>query len=89
MNIRQIATLARLHLSKKEEELFEQQFQSILGFVEQISSVSTENIEPLVTPTETTQKLREDLVTVWPHTEEVLEKAPACSGRLFKVPPVT
>lgn len=86
--ILKIAKLARLKLNPDEEAQFSPQFSAILGYFEQMAEVDTKGIEPLITPTEIEFHWREDQAVEWNMGEEVVENAPAHSGRLFKVPPV-
>ena len=44
--VREIATLARLDLSKEEIELFVSQFRDILDYVSVLNEVETEDIPP-------------------------------------------
>lgn len=42
-----IARLARLTVTDEEKELYARQLTAILGYVDQLSTVDTENIEPV------------------------------------------
>lgn len=46
MDVKHIAKLARLGLTKKEEQKFEKELSSILSFVEKLQEVKTDKIEP-------------------------------------------
>jgi aspartyl-tRNA(Asn)/glutamyl-tRNA(Gln) amidotransferase subunit C len=89
--ISHIAKLAHLDLSPKEIDEFSQQLSKALEYFEQISSVQTQGIEPLVTPTEMTEVWRVDVAQPEPKdpsTEALLSNAPNKTGNLFTVPPV-
>lgn len=88
MDVRKVATLARLSVTDEEVAIYEKQFQSIIEFFGQLSQVDTEGIEPLVTPTDMDQYWREDQVQDWSGSQDVVDRAPERSGHLFKVPPV-
>lgn len=88
MDINNVATLARLTLTEEEQKDFAEHFDSILNYFEQIKSVDTTGVEPMVTPTDIALYLRKDEVKEWKESSMVLEQAPETSGQLFKVPPV-
>ncbi len=86
--IEKVAALARVSLSPEEVQIFAVQLTSIIGAFNEISTIPTENILPLLTPSEIPGFLREDVVQEFLGTEEALAAAPERVGRLFKVPPV-
>ena len=86
--IKNVAHLARLALSESEIQKSTEQLSLILKHFEKMSGISTEGIEPMVTPTEIENFWREDVVRQELTPEEVLQNAPLSQGRLFKVPPV-
>ena len=87
-DLKKVASLARLHLSDRELDVYPQQFAAILSYFEQIAKVDTNGVEPLVTPTDIEQTLRKDEIETWSGAEAALANAPERSGNLFKVPPV-
>lgn len=78
-----ITELARLKMKKEEEEIIFPQVQSIVAFFDHISQVSTENIEPLISPIEDPLPFRMDEVCEAP---KLLNQAPALEGQFVKVP---
>ena len=60
MNIRHIASLAKLKLTDKEEEKMKIELSSILGYVEQLNKVNTEGVEPLYQTTGLVNSTRKD-----------------------------
>lgn len=86
--ITHISKLARLSITQAEAEQFETQLNKVLDHFQQISKIDTQNVEPLVTPTDIEYYLRSDEVTTEVKTEEILSEAPDKAGNLFKVPPV-
>ena len=86
--IEHIAKLARLQVSESEAQEFSTQLSKALGYFEQISKVSTQGVEPLVTPTEIESFWREDGVKKTLSADELVANAPDKVGNLFKVPPV-
>lgn len=88
IQVHKIAQLARLALTEKEEQVFEPQLNAIFKYFEELSTVHTEGVEPLITPSEIEYVLREDSKQVTLTVEEALQNAPERSGNLFRVPPV-
>ena len=86
--VRKVATLSRLELTDKEIKDFAGQLSAVLENFVQLQAVDTKGIEPMVTPTDLSIRLREDEVVKVQDTEPFLANAPARSGNLFKVPPV-
>lgn len=58
--VKHIATLARIKLSEQEEEHFKKDLSSILGYVETLNKVPTDNVEPLYQVTGITNATRSD-----------------------------
>jgi aspartyl-tRNA(Asn)/glutamyl-tRNA(Gln) amidotransferase subunit C len=86
--VRKVAVLSRLELTETEIKEFAGQLAAVLENFEQLQAVDTTGIEPLVTPTDLSIRLREDVAIKIADTEPFLANAPARSGNLFKVPPV-
>lgn len=84
MNIwSRITKLAHLKMTKEEEEIIFPQVQNIVTFFDHISQVSTENVEPLISPIENPLPFRMDEVC---ETSEILDQTPSLKGRFVKVP---
>ena len=88
MDVNKIAKLARLEISEDEQKLYADQLGAIFEYFEQISGINTNNIEPMVTPTDMVQFLRPDEVIPGAGAGTAVASAPEKSGHLFKVPPV-
>lgn len=86
--VRKVAELSRLELTESEIKAFAGQLAAVLENFEQLQAVDTKGIEPLVTPTDLSVRLREDEAVKTKDIESFLANAPARSGNLFKVPPV-
>jgi aspartyl-tRNA(Asn)/glutamyl-tRNA(Gln) amidotransferase subunit C len=84
--VKQVASLAKLHLSEKEQEDSAQKLAQVLKHFEKMASVPTEGVEPLLTPTEIETFYRHDEVIKEISTDELLNNAPSSQGLLFKVP---
>lgn len=86
--VQKVAQLSRLELTESEIKDFAVQLSAVLENFVQLQAVDTKGIEPLVTPTDLSVRLREDVAVKTADIEPFLANAPARSGNLFKVPPV-
>lgn len=89
IDVKHIAKLARLGLTKEEEKKFETELSSILDFVEKLKEVKTENIEPTAQATGVFNVFRESqthpICQDEKMKEDILKNAPNKEGRYFKV----
>jgi aspartyl-tRNA(Asn)/glutamyl-tRNA(Gln) amidotransferase subunit C len=86
--IQKVANLSRIDLNENETERLSEELSKIINFFQKISEINTSKIEPLSTPFENENFLREDIVHNEFTPEEMVENAPSRQGSLFKVPPV-
>ena len=61
--IKKIAHLARININESEAKKVSEKLEGILGLIDQMTQVNTENIEPMAHALDITQPLREDKVT--------------------------
>ncbi len=83
-----MAHLSRLELSEAESNQLGKDLGKVLNFFNQIAEVNTTGVEPMVTPVEIENYLREDEKNNEIKTEDIMANAPSRAGNLFKVPPV-
>jgi aspartyl-tRNA(Asn)/glutamyl-tRNA(Gln) amidotransferase subunit C len=86
--VARVAHLARIGLSPDETKVLAHQLSTVLKHFEKVSTLNTEGVEPLVTPTDMSQNLREDKMETWESASAAVANAPETVGNLFKVPPV-
>jgi aspartyl-tRNA(Asn)/glutamyl-tRNA(Gln) amidotransferase subunit C len=86
--VRRIAHLARIAVADDEVEHLRGEINAILAFVEQLSGVDVEGVEPMTSVTPMTMKKRKDIVTDGGDADAVLRNAPAREGNYFVVPRV-
>ncbi|HZU50366.1 MAG TPA: Asp-tRNA(Asn)/Glu-tRNA(Gln) amidotransferase subunit GatC [Sphingomicrobium sp.] len=86
--VRHIAKLARIGMSEAEIEALVPELNNILGWVEQLSEVNTEGVEPLTAVIDQKLRLRDDIVTEGEIRNEVLANAPEAQHGFFAVPKV-
>ena len=86
--VRRIARLARIRISDNEVPKLEGELNHILGWVEMMDEVDTDNVEPMTSVVENTMRLREDVVSDGGYPEQVTGNAPATDENFFMVPKV-
>ncbi len=86
--VRRIAHLARIALAEGEVEHLKGELNAMLAFVEQLSEVNVEGIEPMTSVTPMDMKKRADVVTDGGIRDDVLANAPATADGFFLVPKV-
>lgn len=86
--VRRIAHLARIAVREEEIEALKGELNAILAFVEQLSEVNIEGVEPMTSVTPMKLKQREDVVTDGNIAEDIVKNAPATMDNYFLVPKV-
>jgi aspartyl-tRNA(Asn)/glutamyl-tRNA(Gln) amidotransferase subunit C len=86
--VRHIARLARIAMSDAEIEALVPELNNILGWVEQLSEVNTDGVEPLTAVIDQKLRLRDDAVTDGDCRDAVLANAPEAQHGFFAVPKV-
>jgi len=85
---RRVAHLARIAVPEDELPALAGEFNAILGFIEQLSEVDVEGVEPMVSVTPQRLKRRQDIVTDGGQQEAILANAPDAREGFFAVPKV-
>ena len=86
--VRRIAHLARIAVAEDEVEHLKGELNAILAFVEQLSEVNVEGVEPMTSVTPMCMKERPDKVTDGEIPEQITKNAPATDNNFFLVPKV-
>ena len=86
--VRHIARLARIAMSDEEIARVGPELNNILGWVEQLSEVKTDGVEPLTAVIDQKLRLRDDVVTEGNIRDEILANAPEAQHGFFAVPKV-
>ena len=86
--VRRIAHLARIAVKDDEVEHLKDELNGILAFVEQLSEVDVEGVEPMTSVTPMVLKKREDVVTDGGFAADIVKNAPASEDHFFLVPKV-
>ncbi|SLN39769.1 Glutamyl-tRNA(Gln) amidotransferase subunit C [Roseovarius gaetbuli] len=83
-----VAKLARIRVTEDALPALAEEFNTILGFIEQLNEVDVEGIEPMTSVTPMRLKRREDVVTDGNQQAEILSNAPDAREGFFAVPKV-
>lgn len=85
-DVEKVALLSRLRLTDEELSQMTAQLGAILGYVERLSEVDTEGVEPMAHAVERTNVFRDDVETPMLPRESALANAPKTDGQYFLVP---
>jgi len=86
--VQRIAHLARIAVADDEVERLKGELNAILAFIEQLSEVDVEGVEPMTSVTPMVMKKREDTVTEGEIPDLIVKNAPAREDHFFVVPKV-
>jgi aspartyl-tRNA(Asn)/glutamyl-tRNA(Gln) amidotransferase subunit C len=86
--VRRVAHLARIAVAEDEVAGLQGELNAILAFVEQLSEVNVDGVEPMTSVTPMKMRMREDKVTVGDIADDILRNAPAREDHFFVVPKV-
>ena len=86
--IQDIAALAKLEFDEKSREKMKEDLEKIIRFVDKLSEIDTDGIEPLIYLSEEVNVLREDEIKGVISQVEALKNAPEKDSDYFKVPTV-
>jgi aspartyl-tRNA(Asn)/glutamyl-tRNA(Gln) amidotransferase subunit C len=86
--VARIATLARIRVPEEDQEALAGELSNILGWVEQLGEVDTDNVPPMTSVVEAVSPKREDAVTDGGYRDRVTANAPAATKGFFTVPKV-
>jgi aspartyl-tRNA(Asn)/glutamyl-tRNA(Gln) amidotransferase subunit C len=86
--VRRIAHLARIAVAESEVEHLRGELNAMLAFVEQLSEVDVEGVEPMTSVTPMEMKKRADVVNDGEIADDIVRNAPATEDHFFLVPKV-
>ncbi|HEY1466911.1 MAG TPA: Asp-tRNA(Asn)/Glu-tRNA(Gln) amidotransferase subunit GatC [Acidimicrobiales bacterium] len=81
-----VASLARLHLSDEELDLFTGQLASVLDHAADVASLDLAGVEPTAHPLPVSNVFRSDEVRPSLDRDELLAQAPSVEDHRFRVP---
>ena len=83
-----VAKLARIKVEDDALPALAQEFNTILGFIEQLNEVNVDGVEPMTSVTPMEMKKRVDQVTDGNKAADIVANAPATEDNFFLVPKV-
>ncbi len=86
--VKRVARLARIAVSEEDAGRMTGELNTILGFVEQLSEVNVDGVEPMTSVIPMEMKKRQDAVTDGDKAADVIANAPATEENFFLVPKV-
>ncbi|HTP92642.1 MAG TPA: Asp-tRNA(Asn)/Glu-tRNA(Gln) amidotransferase subunit GatC [Xanthobacteraceae bacterium] len=86
--VRRIAHLARIAVAENEIDHLKGELNAMLAFVEQLSAVKVDGVEPMTSVTPMAMKKRVDAVTDGNIADDIVKNAPMSEENFFLVPKV-
>lgn len=86
--VRHVAMLARVGLEPGDEEFYAQQLSGILGHIDRLQQLDTEDIAPTAQVVAVEARLRDDEPRSCLTQEEALANSPATVDGFFRVPAI-
>ena len=83
-----IAHLARLKFEGDKKVTIKEDMNNIISFMDALSEVPTDNVEPLIFMSDEVNVLREDIATETITQKEALKNAPKKDSDYFRIPKV-
>ena len=86
--VRRVARLARIAVPENDIPALKEELNAIIAFVEELSELDVDGVEPMTGVTPMALRMRKDEVTAGDMPDTVLGNAPAREGDFFVVPKV-
>ena len=86
--VKRVARLSRIAVTEEEAARMTGELNVILGFVEQLSEVDVEGVEPMTSVIPFEMRKRQDRVTDGGKAADIVANAPATEENFFLVPKV-
>ena len=88
LDLQHVAHLARLNLTKEEEQKFGAQLGQILGYIAKLNELDVSQVEPTAHAVPRVNVTRPDEIRPSLSNEQALRNAPASANGLFVVPKI-
>jgi len=85
---RRVAKLARIRVEEDDLPALAGEFNTILGFIEQLNEVDVEGVEPMTSVIPMAMKKRRDVIDDGGKADIIVANAPASEDQFFLVPKV-
>ncbi|MEM1262992.1 MAG: Asp-tRNA(Asn)/Glu-tRNA(Gln) amidotransferase subunit GatC [Pseudomonadota bacterium] len=87
-DVRHIATLSRLEFDRDQLDDFQVKLDRILAFVDQLTAVDMDGVEPMAHPLDLTQRLRADEADTGIDRDRIQQNARETTDGYYRVPKV-
>lgn len=86
--VAKVSNLARIKIDKDQLNTISNELESVIEWIDTLSEVNTDGIEPVANVSGQKLPLREDIVTDGGYSEKILKNAPEKESSFFVVPKV-
>ena len=86
--VKRVAKLSRIAITEERAASMQEELNAILGFVEQLSEVDVEGVEPMTSVVDMTMRKRQDEVNDGSKAADIVANAPVSEDNFFMVPKV-
>ncbi len=86
--VAKVSNLARIKINKDQLNTISNELESVIEWIDTLSEVNTDGIEPVANVSGQKLPLREDIVTDGGYSEKILRNAPEKESSFFVVPKV-
>ncbi len=86
--VKKLAQLARINIADDQWGQYQSDLSKILDFVEQLSALNTDTVEPMAGAHDMCQRLRDDVIADGGYPEKLMQNAPDSTLHFFTVPKV-
>ena len=86
--VKKVAKLARIEINEEEEITLIAELNNILGWVDELKQVNTENVEPMLSVFNESMPMREDKAESNFDNTQILNNSPEKNSGFFVVPKV-
>ena len=86
--VKRVAKLSRIAITEERAASMQDELNAILGFVEQLSEVDVEGVEPMTSVVDMTMRKRQDEVNDGSKAADIVANAPVSEDNFFMVPKV-
>ncbi len=83
-----LSNLAKLSFEGQSREALKQDLKKIIGFMDQLNTLNTDHVEPLVFMTDEVNRLRKDESSVEISKMDALKNGPKHDSDYFRIPKV-
>lgn len=88
VHVKKVAKLSRIRMSDEQAQNFTKELDNLIGVLDKLHEINTDNVQPLVSVSDGQTPLREDVVTDGNKIKDVVLNSPDTKYDYFVVPKV-